>query len=170
MSPCNELQILEPGAQIQDQIFCVPGVVSQAVVCCVNGEETVMRTPVGQCVKQIRLGLNLVWLRPDSSFCCSSADAPVVTVTSPSVEVMAGEPLNLSCLAEGNPRPRISWSLRRATGQSEGRGPDSQLILPAVSPADAGFYVCEATNLKGTQSAAVELLVHGERKMAPGLG
>lgn len=77
--------------------------------------------------------------------------------------MMAGHPLNLSCLAEGNPRPIIGWSLRRETGQSEGRGHNNQLIFPAVSPADAGFYVCEATNMKGTQSADVELLVHGER-------
>lgn len=78
--------------------------------------------------------------------------------------VMAGHPLNLSCLAEGNPRPIIRWSFRLETGQSEGRGHSGQLIFPAVSPTDAGFYVCEATNMKGRQSADVELLVHGERK------
>lgn len=77
---------------------------------------------------------------------------------------MAGAPLNLSCLAEGNPKPTISWSLRRESGQSEGRGQSAQLVLMAVSPTDAGFYVCEATNLKGNQSAGVEFLVHGERK------
>lgn len=78
--------------------------------------------------------------------------------------VTAGEPLNLSCSAEGNPKPLISWSLRRHAGQSEGRGHTSQLIFPVVSPADAGIYVCEATNLKGRQSVDVELLVHGERR------
>lgn len=77
---------------------------------------------------------------------------------------MAGEPLNLSCLAEGNPRPLVSWSFRTATGQSEGRGHDGQLTLAAVRPADAGFYVCEAANTQGRQSADVELLVHGERR------
>ncbi|CAF92862.1 unnamed protein product [Tetraodon nigroviridis] len=61
---------------------------------------------------------------------------------------------------EGNPKPLISWSLRRHAGQSEGRGHTSQLIFPVVSPADAGIYVCEATNLKGRQSVDVELLVH----------
>lgn len=133
---------------------------------------------------------------------------------------MAGDPLNLSCLAEGNPRPVIRWSSRQEAGPSEGReaglskgreaglsegreagvsvareaglsevreaglfegqeaGPPEgqeagpaegrshtgQLVFPAVSLADAGIYVCEATNLKGQQSADVELQVHGERR------
>lgn len=58
----------------------------------------------------------------------------------------------------------ISWSLRLESGQSEGRGQSAQLVVMAVSPTDAGFYVCEATNVKGNQSADVEVLVHGERK------
>lgn len=77
---------------------------------------------------------------------------------------MAGDALNLSCWAEGNPRPLISWSLRGEAAQSEGRGHSSQLTFPAVRPADGGLYVCEAANTQGRQSARVELLVHGERK------
>ncbi|TNM88105.1 hypothetical protein fugu_006326 [Takifugu bimaculatus] len=96
----------------------------------------------------------------ESSVTLNVLYAPIVMVTSHSVVVTTGAPLNLTCLAEGNPKPTISWSLRRESGRSEGRSQNGQLVLLSVSPADAGFYVCEATNTKGSQSADVELLVH----------
>ncbi|XP_031167876.2 vascular cell adhesion protein 1b [Sander lucioperca] len=86
--------------------------------------------------------------------------APVVTAISDSVSVMAGSLLALSCSAEGNPEPTVSWSFGGAGGHTEGRGRGRQLILAAVSLADAGRYYCEARNSEGSQTAHLEVTVH----------
>lgn len=75
---------------------------------------------------------------------------------------MAGSPLTLSCLAEGNPEPMISWSFRTAGGRSVARGRGRQLVFMAVSLSEAGQYDCEARNTEGNQTAGVEVAVHGE--------
>ncbi|XP_073332407.1 vascular cell adhesion protein 1b [Pagrus major] len=86
--------------------------------------------------------------------------APVVTVTSDSVLVMAGSPFNLTCSVEGNPKPTVTWSFRRTEGVSEGRSQDSQLVFSSVSQSEAGRYDCEAQNSEGNQSATVQVTVH----------
>ncbi|KAF1372075.1 hypothetical protein PFLUV_G00260580 [Perca fluviatilis] len=86
--------------------------------------------------------------------------APVVTAITDSVSVMAGSRLELGCSAEGNPEPTVSWSFGGAGGRPEGRGQGSQLILAAVSLADAGRYDCHAQNTEGRQTAHLELTVH----------
>ncbi|XP_045886504.1 vascular cell adhesion protein 1b [Micropterus dolomieu] len=86
--------------------------------------------------------------------------APVVTVMPDSVLVMAGSPLTLDCSAEGNPEPSVTWSFRTAGGRSLPRGRGRQLVFPAVSLSEAGWYDCEAQNAEGNQTAAVEVIVH----------
>lgn len=76
--------------------------------------------------------------------------------------VMAGSPLTLTCSAEGNPKPSLSWSSRTADGRSVPRGQGQQLVFTAVSLSEAGWYNCEARNTEGNQTAAVEVTVHGE--------
>uniref|UniRef100_A0A8C2Z1M4 Vascular cell adhesion molecule 1b n=1 Tax=Cyclopterus lumpus TaxID=8103 RepID=A0A8C2Z1M4_CYCLU len=90
----------------------------------------------------------------------SSSDAPVVKTLSDSVLVMAGSPLTLTCIVEGNPEPTITWSFRSADGGSEWRGQGRQLVLTAVRPSEAGRYNCEARNSEGNQTAGVEVTVH----------
>ncbi|XP_041791699.1 vascular cell adhesion protein 1b [Chelmon rostratus] len=86
--------------------------------------------------------------------------APVVTATPDSVLVMAGSSLTLTCSAEGNPEPSITWSFRTASGQSVPRGRGHQLVFSAVNLSEAGWYDCEARNTEGNQTAAVEVTVH----------
>ncbi|XP_068581485.1 vascular cell adhesion protein 1b [Cebidichthys violaceus] len=86
--------------------------------------------------------------------------APVVKTTSDSVLVMAGSPLTLTCIAEGNPDPTVTWSYRWADGRSEVRGRGRQLVLTAVTPSEAGRYDCEARNSEGNRTAEVEVTVH----------
>ncbi|XP_070765648.1 vascular cell adhesion protein 1b [Enoplosus armatus] len=86
--------------------------------------------------------------------------APVVTAISDSVLVMAGSPLTLTCSAEGNPEPIITWSFRTAGGRSVPRGPGLQLVFTAASLSEAGWYDCDARNTEGHQTAAVEVTVH----------
>nr|XP_046248293.1 vascular cell adhesion protein 1b isoform X2 [Scatophagus argus] len=86
--------------------------------------------------------------------------APVITTISESVLVMAGSPLTLTCSAEGNPEPSITWSFRTAGGHPVVRAQGRQLVFTAVSPSEAGWYDCEARSTEGNQSSAVEVTVH----------
>lgn len=72
---------------------------------------------------------------------------------------MVGAPLTLSCSVEGNPEPTVSWTV---DGRSVPAGGGAQLVLSAVKLSDAGRYECEARNLEGNQTAAVEVAVLGE--------
>lgn len=90
-----------------------------------------------------------------------SPDAPVVK-TLESKEVMAGSPLTLTCLAEGNPEPTITWSFRTADGRTLQRGQGSQLNFTAVELSEAGRYECDARNTEGTNSSTVDITVHSE--------
>ncbi|KAM3619818.1 uncharacterized protein V6R79_014029 [Siganus canaliculatus] len=96
----------------------------------------------------------------ESSFSLSFLYAPVVTATPASVLVMAGDPLTLTCSAEGNPEPSITWSSRTTAGQSVPRGRGPELVFSAVSLSDAGRYECHAHNTEGNQSATVDVTVH----------
>ncbi|XP_053178137.1 vascular cell adhesion protein 1b [Scomber japonicus] len=85
--------------------------------------------------------------------------APVVTAISDSLVVMAGSPLNLSCSAEGNPEPLVTWSFRTADGAVR-RGGGPELALTVMSPSQAGWYDCEATNTEGNHTASLQVTVH----------
>lgn len=76
---------------------------------------------------------------------------------------MAGSPLTLSCRAEGNPEPTISWSFRTQAGHSVLLGQDHQLNLARVDLSGAGHYECQALNSEGNQTSTVEVKVDGER-------
>ncbi|KAM9762962.1 vascular cell adhesion protein 1b [Menidia menidia] len=86
--------------------------------------------------------------------------APVFVAVSGSMMTMAGSPHTLSCSAEGNPEPSVSWAFRTADGRSVQRGRGGQLVFPAVELSDAGGYECWAQNSEGNISAAVNVTVH----------
>lgn len=75
---------------------------------------------------------------------------------------MAGSPLTLSCLAEGNPEPIITWSFRSAGGHTEVQAQGHQLVFTAASLSHSGWYTCEAKNAEGHQNTSMEVTVHGE--------
>ncbi|XP_005948480.1 vascular cell adhesion protein 1b [Haplochromis burtoni] len=85
--------------------------------------------------------------------------APVVKKLE-SKEVMAGSPLTLTCLAEGNPEPTITWSFRTADGRTLQRSQGGQLNFTAVEVSEAGRYECDARNTEGTHSSTVDVTVH----------
>uniref|UniRef100_A0A668RTE1 Ig-like domain-containing protein n=1 Tax=Oreochromis aureus TaxID=47969 RepID=A0A668RTE1_OREAU len=91
-----------------------------------------------------------------------SPDAPVVK-TLESKEVMAGSPLTLTCLAEGNPEPTITWSFRTADGRTLQRGQASTMIfdLPYALLEHSDVYQCVASNLYGSQQASSSITVRG---------
>ena len=66
--------------------------------------------------------------------------------------------VTLRCLAEGNPRPEISWYKDR----SRVSGSSSQLIIEELKPSNRGFYHCEAVNSAGmVQSQTVLVNIEG---------
>ncbi|XP_022071323.2 vascular cell adhesion protein 1b [Acanthochromis polyacanthus] len=86
--------------------------------------------------------------------------APVVMAISESMVLMDGSPLNLTCSAEGNPEPNITWSFRTVDGRSLWQGRGSELVFKAVGLSDAGQYECEARNTEGNHTATVDITVH----------
>ncbi|XP_058493812.1 vascular cell adhesion protein 1b isoform X1 [Solea solea] len=86
--------------------------------------------------------------------------APVVKWISESTLVMAGSPLTLSCLTEGNPEPSVHWTVRTAEGGTLPGRRGQQLVFTPVSLSNTGTYECEARNSEGHVSAAVNVTVH----------
>nr|XP_051696750.1 hemicentin-2 isoform X2 [Oryctolagus cuniculus] len=73
------------------------------------------------------------------------------------LKVLAGEALDLNCVAEGQPEPQLSWSKDGAA--LRGRGPEGSIQFTAVETSDAGRYRCEASNSAGVDAWELELRV-----------
>ncbi|XP_039085354.1 hemicentin-2 [Hyaena hyaena] len=73
------------------------------------------------------------------------------------LKVLAGEILDLNCVAEGSPEPRLSWS---KDGVALGGGtPEGSVHFSAVQTSDAGLYRCEASSSAGVDAWELELRV-----------
>ncbi|XP_044938536.1 hemicentin-2 isoform X2 [Mustela putorius furo] len=87
------------------------------------------------------------------------------------LKVLAGEILDLNCVAEGSPEPRLNWSKDGVTLQ--GGGPAGSVHFSAIQTSDAGVYRCEASNSAGLDAWELELRVleppHWEADESSGL-
>ncbi|KAM8889906.1 vascular cell adhesion protein 1b [Synchiropus picturatus] len=73
---------------------------------------------------------------------------------------LTGQPLTLTCAAEGNPEPKVSWYLLGAGGLTEMTlGPE--LVFPALSQSQTGVYICVAQNSLGSRDESVAINVQG---------
>ncbi|KAJ8251341.1 hypothetical protein GJAV_G00220300 [Gymnothorax javanicus] len=80
------------------------------------------------------------------------------------VNVTEGEEAILECLAEGNPTPSLSW--RPATVQNLNLSTRGRHIIASITNitlADAGDYICNATNDLGTALKTVTVTVTAKR-------
>uniref|UniRef100_A0A7N5KTI0 Hemicentin 2 n=1 Tax=Ailuropoda melanoleuca TaxID=9646 RepID=A0A7N5KTI0_AILME len=73
------------------------------------------------------------------------------------LKVLAGEILDLNCVAEGTPEPQLNWSKDGAALQ--GGGPEGSVHFSAIQTSDAGLYRCEASNSAGMDAWELELRV-----------
>ena len=101
------------------------------------------------------------------------SDGPVVTSVGPSTSVtkLVGQPVELTCTAQGHPEPSYTWVQVSGTGVDKVRSTGRVLRLPAVQYTDQGVYVCSASNLvKGekmvARSETVTLEVQGSPVLA----
>lgn len=73
-------------------------------------------------------------------------------------QIAEGGILDLECIAEGNPEPKITWSKEGARLNKRMEG--SSVIFENVDRSDAGFYQCMADNKIGAPSVkGVQIVV-----------
>ncbi|KAM7427687.1 hypothetical protein ABFA07_021212 [Porites harrisoni] len=68
--------------------------------------------------------------------------------------------IQLQCLAHGTPKPEIIWVKKNSRRAVIG----SNFILESALPEDSGIWTCRASNLMGTDTADVEIIVATEPK------
>ncbi|XP_036769471.2 hemicentin-2 isoform X1 [Manis pentadactyla] len=73
------------------------------------------------------------------------------------LKVLAGEALDLNCVAEGSPKPRLHWAKDGVA--LRGRGPEGSIHFAAIQTSDAGLYRCEASSSAGVDAWELELRV-----------
>lgn len=83
------------------------------------------------------------------------------------IEVHSGDPLKLSCVANGNPTPEIRWSRSNAIISK-----DETLRIDKISADDGGRYMCTATNSQGSAKKIFKVSImskpfieEGEKRM-----
>ncbi|XP_064326763.1 roundabout homolog 4 isoform X8 [Phalacrocorax carbo] len=104
----------------------------------------------------------------------SVLEKPTIVRRPSDAMAVAGSTVELSCGAQGDPAPRVQWHKERGDlpwGRHE-VDQEHTLRLHAVTPADAGTYVCTAQSQLGTAAAAAHLHVEdqlpmGRREAAP---
>ena len=90
---------------------------------------------------------------------------PIFIKVPPSLATpVQGSTFQVSCQADGFPRPMINWT-RVGMPLPAGKTNINQgtLTINNLSPADNGFYDCVATNVMGTKKKRINLAVQVHR-------
>ncbi|XP_066058873.1 basement membrane-specific heparan sulfate proteoglycan core protein isoform X2 [Chamaea fasciata] len=88
--------------------------------------------------------------------------APQVQVSPEQTEVQEGSMVRLYCRVSGSPTATITWEKQGGTLPPQSRtehGDIATLVIPAVTAADAGIYLCVGTSAAGTARAAIKVSV-----------
>ncbi|XP_063033256.1 basement membrane-specific heparan sulfate proteoglycan core protein isoform X1 [Melospiza melodia melodia] len=90
------------------------------------------------------------------------AGTPQVQVSPERTEVQEGSTVRLYCRVSGTPTATITWEKQGGTLPPQSRaehGDIATLVIPAVTLADGGIYLCVGTSAAGTAHAAIEVAV-----------
>ncbi|XP_016358815.1 vascular cell adhesion protein 1-like [Sinocyclocheilus anshuiensis] len=83
-----------------------------------------------------------------------------MTVSSNNTSVKLGEHLEITCHADGNPKPKIFWWKLGET-EPEHQSQNNKLIISKACWSQAGWYRCGASNNVGSQQMSVKVIVTG---------
>ncbi|KAH9506007.1 Basement membrane-specific heparan sulfate proteoglycan core protein, variant 5 [Dermatophagoides farinae] len=97
--------------------------------------------------------------------------APKVRIEPEYLEVHVGNPVTFKCMADGFPRPRLSWKQSQQDNKilnpSASFQPDTGIFyIPSAKKTDEAEYECHATNSAGSDSKKTVLFVHDYHKYA----
>ena len=103
--------------------------------------------------------------------------APAITTHPSDIIVIEGKPALLSCSANGEPPPLITWQLDDSLVVISSQvtiantsGGTSELRVASVTMENLGTYRCMATNSEGTaSSSSAELIIASECELHQGL-
>ncbi|XP_073089464.1 basement membrane-specific heparan sulfate proteoglycan core protein isoform X4 [Manis javanica] len=87
---------------------------------------------------------------------------PRVQVSPERTQVHEGRTVRLYCRAAGVPSATISWRKEGGSLPPQARSERTDiatLLIPAITTADAGFYLCVATSPAGTAQARIQVVV-----------
>ncbi|XP_052648523.1 LOW QUALITY PROTEIN: basement membrane-specific heparan sulfate proteoglycan core protein [Harpia harpyja] len=91
-----------------------------------------------------------------------AAGTPRVQVSPERTEVQEGSTVRLYCRVSGSPTATITWEKQGGTLPPQSRAEHADiatLVIPTVTVADGGIYLCVGTSAAGTARAAIEVAV-----------
>ena len=91
-----------------------------------------------------------------------SISTPTVTVSPALLTVIRNQSAKFYCSADGNPKPKVSWSRINGAGLPNLDSPNYMLYISKATFNDSGNYVCTAKNILGQVKKDVRLFVEGE--------
>ena len=80
------------------------------------------------------------------------------------VQTFTGTQLTLECLAEGSPKPKVSWAKDGEAIDSKRRvsvNEDGKVIIKNTRVSDTGTYICEAKSVIGEMTEVSSVYVRG---------
>lgn len=87
---------------------------------------------------------------------------PKVRIEPSRIEAYVGDPVTFKCIADGEPQPRLFWSMMQSqiTSPMSSFSPETGVFfIPSVQRSDEAEYLCQATNSVGSDSAKAVLFV-----------
>ncbi|XP_052547652.1 basement membrane-specific heparan sulfate proteoglycan core protein isoform X14 [Tympanuchus pallidicinctus] len=90
------------------------------------------------------------------------ADEPRVQVSPERTEVQEGSTVRLYCRVSGSPTATISWEKQGGSLPPQSRSERTDiatLLIPSITVADGGIYLCVGTSAAGTARASIEVVV-----------
>ncbi|XP_053865478.1 basement membrane-specific heparan sulfate proteoglycan core protein isoform X4 [Malaclemys terrapin pileata] len=99
-----------------------------------------------------------------------TASMPQVQVSPERTEVQEGSTVRLYCRAAGSPTATITWEKQGGSLPPQSRSERTDiatLVIPSITAADSGVYLCIGTSPAGVGSARIEVVVLQASVTAP---